>query len=187
MKIGYARVSTVDHDMAIQLAALNQAGCKQIFTDDFDGVWKNLPGLETALNHMQEGDVLVIWRLERLARSLKQLVDTVNLLQERGLGFQSLQESIDTATSEEGRLIFQACTILARAEHDMIQERTKIGLRAARARGRKGGRPKKLDADSTEMAYELYNSREYSVSEICGLVGISKSTLYRYLNMRERK
>jgi DNA invertase Pin-like site-specific DNA recombinase len=187
MKVGYARVSIIDHDMAIQLAALCQAGCEQIFADDFDGVWKNLPGLETALTHMQGGDVLVVWRLERLARSLKQLVDTVNHLQERGLGFQSLQESIDTATSEGGWLIFQACSILAQAERDMIRERTKIGLRAARARGRMGGRPKKLDTDTTEMAYELYDSREHSVSEICGLLGISKSTLYRYLNMRERK
>ena len=83
MKIGYARISIVDHDMAIQLAALRHAGCEQIFTDDFDGVWKNLPGLETALHHMQKGDVLVVWRLERLARSLKQLVDTINHLQER--------------------------------------------------------------------------------------------------------
>jgi DNA invertase Pin-like site-specific DNA recombinase len=186
MKVGYARVSVVDQDMAIQLAALQQADCKQIFTDDFDGVWKNQPGLEAALNYMNEDDVLVVWRLERVGRSFKQFVSTVNHLKERRLGLQSLQEKINT-TAHDGQLVFQACKLLAQVEHDMIRERTRTGLKVARARGRKGGRSKKLDEEKTEMAYQLYDSREYMISEICGLMGISRSTLYRYLNMRERK
>jgi DNA invertase Pin-like site-specific DNA recombinase len=185
MKVGYARFSVTDHDMAIQLAALKEADCKQIFTDDFAGVWKNQPGLEAALKYMAENDILVVWRLERIGRSFKQFISTVNHLEERKLGLQSLQENIDT-TKRDGQLIFQACKLLAQVEHDMIRERTRVGLNVARARGRMGGRPQKLDKENIEMAYQLYESREYTINEICGLMGISRSTLYRYLNMRER-
>jgi len=135
---------------------------------------------------MNEDDVLVVWRLERIGRSFKQFVSTVNHLKERRLVLQSLQENIDT-TAHAGQLIFQACKLLAQVELDMIRERTRTGLKAARARGRKGGRPKKLDEEKAEMAYQLYDSREHTINEICGLMGISRSTLYRYLNMRERK
>ena len=139
-----------------------------------------------ARNYMNEDDVLVVWRLERVGRSFKQFVDTVNHLKGRRFGFQSLQENIDT-TSHDGQLVFQACKLLAQVERDMIRERTRTGLKAARARGRKGGRSKKLDEEKTEMAYQLYDNREHTVSEICGLMDISRSTFYRYLNMRERK
>ena len=135
---------------------------------------------------MNEDDVLVVWRLERIGRSFKQFVSTVNHLKERRLVLQSLQENIDT-TAHAGQLIFQACKLLAQVELDMIRERTRTGLKAARARGRKGGRPKKLDEEKAEMAYQLYDSREHTINEICGLMGISRSTLYRYLSTRERK
>ncbi len=142
------------------------------------------PGLDEALTHLRKGDVLVVWRLDRLGRSLKHLIELVNALEERGIGFQSLQESIDTTTSG-GKLIFHIFGALAEFERNLIQERTHAGLAVARARGRTGGRPKALDAKETALLYRLYDEKKHSIQEICELVGVSKSTLYSYLRGRD--
>jgi DNA invertase Pin-like site-specific DNA recombinase len=186
MKIGYARISKNDQDLSNQLEALKRAGCKQIFTDRVRDIQKDLSGLETTLNYMREGDILVVWQLEHLGWSLKQLVDTVNRLRERGYGFQSLHEAIDTTTSD-GQLIFRTFVTLAEFERNINRKRTRAGLLAARARGRKGGRPKKLDATKTELLYKLYDEKQHTIAEICGLLGISRPTLYGYLRKREEK
>jgi DNA invertase Pin-like site-specific DNA recombinase len=185
MKVGYARIFNNDQDRSIQLDALKQAGCKQIFIEKAGSIQKKHPGLERTLNHMREGDSLVVWRLERLGRSLTDLLDTFSQLRERALGFQSLQESIDTTTSD-GPMIFQIFTTLAEFERNINKERTRAGLRVARARGRKGGRPKKLDAEKTQLLYRLYDEQKLTIGEICGMLRISKSTLYTYLKRREK-
>lgn len=184
MKIGYARVSKYEQNLSLQIDALEQAGCTKIFRDQASGSKMKRPGLDEALTYLRQGDILVVWRLDRLGRSLKHLIETVTLLEERGIGFQSLQESIDTTTSG-GRLIFHIFAALAEFERNLIRERTQAGLEAARARGRKGGRPKSLDVKKTALLYRLYDEKQHSIREICTLVGISKSTLYAYLRDRE--
>jgi DNA invertase Pin-like site-specific DNA recombinase len=139
--------------------------------------------LQEALDFLQEGDSLVVWRLDRLGRSLRHLIDTVSELEERGIGVRSIQESIDTNTSG-GRLILHIFGALAEFERNLIRERTMAGLRAAWARGRVGGRPRKLDAKMTELAYQLYAGKKYAVNEICQILEISKPTLYAYLQRR---
>lgn len=185
MLIGYARVSTLEQDIALQVDALNKAGCDNIFDDTASGASTQRPGLTEALSHLRKGDTLVVWRLDRLGRSLKHLIETVALLEERGIGFRSLQESIDTTTSG-GRLIFQIFGALAEFERNLIRERTQAGLTAARVRGRKGGRPKSLDAKKTELAYQLYDERKHTIKEICQMLGISKPSLYAYLEQRTK-
>lgn len=182
--IGYARVSTHEQILDLQLDALKQAGCRRIFQDMASGVKTDRLGLEEALDFVQEGDTLVVWRLDRLGRSLGHLIETVTDLQERGIGFRSLQESIDTTTSS-GKLVFQIFGALAEFERNLIQERTLAGLAAARARGRRGGRRRKLSPDQTELLYQLYDERQRTVKEICGMLGISRSTLYGYLEHRK--
>ena len=147
-------------------------------------------GLREALDYLRDGeDTLVVWRLDRLGRSLKNLIELMNLLEERGIGFQSLQESIDTTTSG-GKLIFHIFGALAEFERNLIRERTKAGLAAARARGKKGGRQKTLDKEKTLRLYKLYDetnadgSRKYAIKEICEMMGISRSSVYRYLGAR---
>jgi len=184
MKIGYARVSKYEQNLSLQLDALEQAGCTKTFRDPAGGAKTNRPGLDKALSYLRQGGILVVWRLDRLGRSLKHLIETVTLLEERGIGFQSLQESIDTTTSG-GRLIFHIFGALAEFERHLIQERTQAGLAAARARGRKGGRPKSLNVKKTALLYKLYDEKQHSIQEICDLVGVSKSTLYAYLRDRE--
>ena len=183
MLIGYARVSTTDQNVALQTDELKKVGCEKIFRDKVSGAKTERPGLQEALDFLRKGDSLVVWRLDRLGRSLKHLLETVSLLEERGIGFRSLQESIDTTTSG-GRLIFHIFGALAEFERNLIRERTMAGLKAARARGRVGGRPRKLDAKKTELAYRLYDEKKYGVKEICQILGISKPTLYSYLNRR---
>jgi DNA invertase Pin-like site-specific DNA recombinase len=185
MLVGYGRVSTLEQDLAPQIDELKKAGCGRIFQDKISGVKAERPGLEEALDFLREGDSLVVWRLDRLGRSLKHLLETVALLEERGIGFRSLQEAIDTTTSG-GRLIFHIFGALAEFERNLIRERTLAGLRAARARGRQGGRPKVLDARKTELAYRLYDEKKYALKEICQMLGISKPTLYAYLARREK-
>jgi len=180
MQIGYARVSTYEQNLSLQKDALKKAGCKRVFEDQVSGVAANRPGLETAMSHLRDSDILVVWRLDRLGRSLKELISLVELLKERKVGFRSLQESIDT-TNAGGMLIFQIFGALAEFERNLIRERTQAGLTAARARGRQGGRPKKLDKKQIELARKLYNEKNHSVGEICQVLGISKPTLYSYL------
>ena len=180
MLIGYARVSTHEQNLEPQTDALKQAGCQHIFKETISGAKKERPGLHDALEYAREGDTLLVWRLDRLGRSLKDLIETVSGLEKRCVGFRSLQESIDTTTSG-GRLIFHVFGALAEFERNLISERTYAGLAAARARGRKGGRPRKLDTHQVELARKLYEEKQHSVNEICHILGISKPTLYKYL------
>jgi len=164
MLIGYARVSTHEQDLSLQLDDLKRAGCEKIFEDKVSGAKTDRPGLQEALEYVREGDTLLVWRLDRLGRSLIHLIETVSQLEERGIGFRSLQESIDT-TSSGGRLVFQIFGALAEFERNLIRERTLAGLSAARARGRTGGRPKALDATKRELLYKLYDEKEFSVKK----------------------
>lgn len=179
MLIGYARVSTTDQNIDLQKDALLAAGCERIFNDTASGAKADRPGLTQALQHCRPADTLVVWKLDRLGRSLPHLVETVRDLVARGVGFKSLQENIDT-TSSEGKLIFHIFTSLAEFERDIIRERTKAGLSAARARGRKGGRPQGVDEKKKKAALALKKDRERSVKEICDIVGISRNTYYKY-------
>jgi DNA invertase Pin-like site-specific DNA recombinase len=180
MYIGYARVSTDDQNLDLQRDALNSAGCEQIFTDQVSGTRARRPGLEQALSHLRAGDTLVVWRLDRLGRSLRHLIDTVTDLQEKGIGFKSLTESIDTTTSG-GKLVFHIFGALAEFEREIIRERTQAGLQAARARGKTGGRPKALTEKQVAMLRQLAADPNRSVEEICQTLGISRMTFYRYL------
>jgi DNA invertase Pin-like site-specific DNA recombinase len=184
MKVGYARVSTEEQNLSLQLDALQQADCGKIFQDRASGAKAQRPGLQEAQEYLREGDTLVVWRLDRLGRSLKDLIETVQLLEERGVGFQSLQEAIDTTTSG-GKLVFHIFGALAEFERNLIRERTHAGLQAARARGRKGGRPKALDNRKQALLYQLYDERKYSVKQMCEMLGISRSTLYSYMEQRK--
>jgi DNA invertase Pin-like site-specific DNA recombinase len=180
MLIGYARVSTDDQNLDLQRDALRQAGCKKICEDRISGAKAARPGLTLALEIARAGDVLVVWRLDRLGRSLHDLIVLAKTLEEAGIGLMSLQENIDTTTSG-GRLVFHLFGALAEFERNLIRERTRAGLSAARARGRQGGRPKMLDAEKRQLTLRLYHERKHSIAEICRLMGISKSTLYNYL------
>jgi DNA invertase Pin-like site-specific DNA recombinase len=186
MRIGYARVSTYDQNLDLQKDALEKAGCEKIFVDQLSGTLAARPGLERAMEMLRKGDTLVVWRLDRLGRSLKHLIELVGEFEQRGVAFQSLQESIDTS-SAGGRLIFHLFAALAEFERNLIQERTKAGLAAARARGRKGGRKKSLNGQQRAAAVELYKARNHSVKEICQIMGISKPTLYSYIRQAESK
>src|SRR6266446_7757061 len=151
MLIGYARVSTQDQTLDLQTDALKQAGCEKIFTDTTSGTKSERPGLQEAMNHLRAGDTLVVWRLDRLGRTLKHLIATITDLSDKGIGFKSLQENMDTTTSG-GRLIFHIFGSLAEFEREVIKERTVAGLQAARARGRLGGRPKALNPKQVTLA-----------------------------------
>ena len=180
MLIGYARVSTGEQNLDLQIDALQGAGCAKVFTDEASGVKAERPGLHAALDYLREGDTLVVWRLDRLGRSLKDLIQRVEDLHQRQVGFRSLQESIDT-TSAGGKFQFHVFSALAEFERDLIRERTQAGLRAARARGRMGGRPKEMTPEKLKMAVRLMKDPEVSISEICRTLDVSKSTLYRYV------
>jgi DNA invertase Pin-like site-specific DNA recombinase len=183
MILGYARVSTEDQTLALQQDALQAAGCSRIFTDTVSGAKAERPGLTEALDHLREGDTLVVWRLDRLGRSLANLIELMTLLEERKVGFRSLTEQIDTTTSG-GKLIFHIFGALAEFERNLIRERTMAGLRAARARGRQGGRPRSLESNKVAMAQRLYDDRNNSIRDICQTLGISRATLYRYIKPR---
>lgn len=180
MLIGYARVSTEDQNLNLQRDALQHAGCLKTYEDRISGAQAERPGLATALEVLRGGDTLVIWRLDRLGRSLKDLIHLVEKLESQGIGLKSLQENIDT-TSSGGRLVFHVFGALAEFERNLIRERTQAGLSAARARGRLGGRPKALDPSKRQLALRLYHERQHGIDEICRLMGISKTTLYNYL------
>ncbi len=180
MLIGYARVSTTEQSLDLQRDALHAAGCDEVFTDTASGSKSERLGLEQALSHAREGDVLVVWRLDRFGRSLKDLVARIEELGERGVGFMSLQESIDT-TSPTGKLVFHIFASLAEFERELIRERTLAGLASARARGRKGGRPPAMTARDIQIASKLMADPSVRVDEVCSAVGVSKSTLYRHI------
>jgi DNA invertase Pin-like site-specific DNA recombinase len=183
MLIGYARVSTSEQTLHLQRDALDKIGCNKIFTDTASGAKGERTGLNEALEYVREGDTLVEWRLDRLGRSLKHLIETITLLNSRGIGFRSITESIDTTTSG-GKLIFHIFGALAEFERDIMRERTQAGLLAARARGRKGGRPKLLTDKKLGMARELYKNKNNSIVEICRTLNISRATLYRNIKVR---
>jgi DNA invertase Pin-like site-specific DNA recombinase len=180
MKIGYARISTHDQSVDLQRDALAAAGCEKIFQDTASGAKSERAGLAEAVEFARAGDTLVVWKLDRLGRSLKHLIETINQLHEKGVGFASLQENIDTTTSG-GKLIFHVFGALAEFERELIRERTQAGLRAARARGRKGGRKEKLSPKQVEMAKAMVADPNISISAICETLKISKPTLYRYV------
>ena len=187
MKLGYARVSTKDQKLDRQIDSLTAAGCEKIFSDKMSGAKFDRPELNMLKAQLRSGDIVVIDKLDRLGRSLKDLIEIVSELESNGVGFISLQDNIDTTTAS-GKLIFHIFASLAEFERSLISERTKSGLTAARARGRVGGRPKGLtdEAKRTAMAAEtLYRTKQHSVREICGQLGISKPTLYNYLRSRD--
>jgi DNA invertase Pin-like site-specific DNA recombinase len=180
MLIGYARISTLDQTLALQQDALTAAGCEQLYTDTASGSVTERPGLSQALSHLRAGDTLVVWRLDRLGRSLPHLIETVRQLQERGIGFRSLQEQLDTRTSG-GKLVFHVFGALAEFERDLVRERTHAGLAAARARGRLFGRPRRLTPQQVKQLRSLAKDERNTVREICQTLGISRATYYRYL------
>lgn len=180
MLVGYARVSTQDQDMSLQRDALQEAGCERIFVEKASGAQRERPQFQAALDFMRNGDTLVVWKLDRLARSLKQLIETVEQLRERDIGLRSLTEAIDTGTSG-GRLVFHVFGALAEFERSMLRERTEAGLRAAKARGRVGGRPRALSEDDLTAARALLSDPEISVAQVATRLGVSSSTLYRHL------
>jgi DNA invertase Pin-like site-specific DNA recombinase len=183
MKIGYARVSTQEQDLTLQLDALDDAGCSEIYQEKITGAKRERPELQKMIEHLREGDVIVIWKLDRLARSLKDLVELVNKIQERGAALLSLNDQIDT-TTPHGKFTFHVFAALAEFERDIIRERTKAGLAAARARGRVGGRPAGLPKKAQHtaiIAEKLYLEGKLTTEEICEQLSISRGTLYKYL------
>jgi len=189
MKLGYARVSTRDQQAHLQHDALQAAGCERIFTETASGSRTDRPVLAELLAQVRPGDVIVVWKLDRLGRSLTHLVETVGRLVELGVGLKSLQDPVDT-TSAQGRLVFNLFASLAEFERDLIRERTNAGLAAARARGRVGGRPRGLTKSAEITAHAaatLYREGKLSVSQICQKLAISRSTLYNYLRFNQIK
>ena len=178
MKIGYARVSTQDQKLNLQTDALEKAGCEKIFTDTASGAKDNRVGLMEAVEFCRSGDSLVVWKLDRLGRSLKHLIETINFLHKKRVGFVSLQESIDTTTSG-GKLIFHVFGALAEFEREIIRDRTRAGLTSARKRGKLGGRPKSLTKRQIAMAKKLLADPNNNVQEVCDQFKVSRSTLYR--------
>ena len=186
MLLSYARVSTADQNLSLQIDALQKAGCERFFTEKVSGVSRERPELERLLGELRAGDVVVVWKLDRLGRSLRDLVGIVDRIQAQGAGLRSLNDPIDTTTAS-GRLIFGVFASLAEFERELIRERTRAGLEAARARGRMGGRPPGLSkaAQQKALAAEtLYRECKLPVQAIASELGISKATLYRYLRAR---
>ena len=178
MTFGYARISTTQQDEALQLDALTQAGCTRIYTDTASGATQSRPALDELLEHLRPGDTIVVWRLDRLGRSLRHLVELVAMLEEQHVGLRSLTESIDT-TTPGGKLIFHVFAALAEFERELIRERTYAGLAAARARGRVGGRPSVWTAEKRALALSMYEAREHDVSTIARILGVSRASVYR--------
>lgn len=189
MKIGYARVSTSDQKFDLQIDALKKEGCEKIYKDVISGAKKDSRVLNDLLNNLRSGDILIVWKLDRLGRSIKQLINLVNHLDELNVGIKSINNPIDT-TSPQGRLIFNIFASLAEFERELTIERTNAGLEAARARGKMGGRPKGLSNEAEKTAYAaetLYKEENLSVKDITNKLNISKSTFYKYLRHRKVK
>lgn len=185
MKIGYARVSTADQSLDLQMDSLNNAGCERIYTEKASGAKDDRVELQKALDALREGDVFVVYKLDRLARSTKKLIEVYEQLVKLGVELVSVCDGLDT-TTPTGRAMFKMIGVIAELEREMIVERTKAGLAASRARGRKGGRPK-TDSKKIERALKLYDSQEHSIAEIETMTGVKKATLYRELNIRKGK
>ena len=184
MKIGYARVSTNDQNLDLQTDALEDAGCEKIFTDQgVSGAKAERPGLEKALDQIRKNDVLIIWKLDRLGRSLKHLLSIIEDLRDRGAHFASIQDGFDTSTAS-GKMVFSVIGAMAEYERNLTRERTRAGLAAARTRGRMGGRPKALDESQVKVAIALAEAGELTINQICEQVGCSRSTYYRQVAPR---
>jgi DNA invertase Pin-like site-specific DNA recombinase len=185
MKIGYVRVSKQEQHEALQIDALKEAGCDKWFLDKMTGSKAERKGLDETLAYLRPGDTLVVWKLDRAGRSLTHLIELLKGLKERSIEFVSLTEKIDTSTPG-GKLIFHLMGALAEFERDLIRERTNAGLAAARARGRRGGRPRKLKTNGkVVLAQQMFTDKSHSISEICTALGISRATLYRYVKETE--
>lgn len=184
MRIGYARVSSDDQNLALQKDALQAAQCERVYEEKESGGKTDRPELLKLLEVLRQGDTLVVWRLDRLGRSLKHLIEIVEKLEGMGVGFQSLTENIDTATSG-GKLVFHIFAALAEFERTLIRERTRAGLKAARSRGRQGGRPKALSAEKQRIAQALRDDPSQDVGTICKTLGISRTTFYRYTKVSD--
>jgi DNA invertase Pin-like site-specific DNA recombinase len=182
--IGYGRVSTSGQDLALQLDALRSAGCERIYRDVGSGSIRRRPELDACLDYLRQGDTLVVWRLDRLGRSLRHLIDLVAGLQERHIAFRSLKENIDTSTAT-GRLFFHLVGALAEFERELIRERSAAGREAARARGRHGGRPKLLTPDKLAAAIAMRAQGQLTMSQIADVLKVGRSTLYQHLNLRQ--
>lgn len=180
MEVGYIRVSKKDQNPDLQRRDLVAAGCEKIFEERISSRKEHRLELERAIEFCREGDRLSVWKLDRLGRSIKELIELVNGLQGRGVEFRSLRESLDTKTPG-GKLVFHVFASIAEFERDIIRERTMAGLEAARARGRKGGRKPVMDHKKLALASKLMRDRETPISEVCDAVGVSRATLYRYL------
>jgi DNA invertase Pin-like site-specific DNA recombinase len=177
--VGYARVSTADQNTDAQLTALHAAGCVRVFTESASGALRQRPELAAALDYIRPGDVLVVTKLDRLGRSLSHLIDTIHSLADRGVGFRSLGEAIDT-TTPTGRLLLHVIGAIAEFERDIIRERTRESLAEARRQGRTGGRPSKITPGKVEAARALIDAGR-SVTEAAAAVGVGRATLYRAL------
>ena len=178
-RVGYARVSTLDQNPQLQIDALKAAGCTKLFVEKASGAKEDRPQLAAALDYLRPGDTLVVWKLDRLARSIKQLIQTVDELKAKDIGFCSLTEAIDTTTAA-GELFFHIFGALAQFERSLIRERTRAGLKAELARGRKGGRRPRVKADDIRAALALLRDPQISVRTAAKKLGISVSTLYRH-------
>jgi DNA invertase Pin-like site-specific DNA recombinase len=186
--IGYARVSKHDQDLNLQLDALKKGGCRRdrIFVDKVSGAGHQRPGLEACLEALKAGDILLVWRLDRLGRSIPHLVHLIEQFRERGVGFRSLCDGAIDTTTASGELVFYIFSALAQFERRLIQERTKAGLVAARARGRKGGRrPIDPNDPRVQMSKTMHKDKHMAIGDICTTLGISRSTFYRYLALSE--
>jgi DNA invertase Pin-like site-specific DNA recombinase len=184
MLIGYARVSGNDQVHDFQVDSLKAAGCEKIFTDTISGTVSERPGLTNLKEQLRKGDTLIIWRLDRLARSLKDLIHWMRYLDNEGVLLKSINENIDTSTPT-GRLTYHIFGAIAEFERNLIAERTRNALNAARARGRMGGRPKTLNKDKRQLAIKLYSEKKHSVDKICEMMSISKPTLYKYIKAEQ--
>jgi DNA invertase Pin-like site-specific DNA recombinase len=180
MNIGYARVSTDDQKLDLQMDALHSAGCNEIYQDVASGAKVQRTGLDKAVEYIRTGDTLVVWKLDRLGRSLKHLIDVVNNLNSRGVFFKSIRENIDTSNSG-GKLTFHLFGALAEFERDIISERTMAGLAAARARGRVGGRPSVMNDQKIKLAKQLMANSSNNATDVAKTLGVSRATLYRHL------
>lgn len=185
MRIGYARVNTLDQSLDLQLDTLEKAGCEKIYQEKVSGMTDERPQLQELLKYIRKGDVLVVYKLDRFGRSTKRLIEMSEELQVRGIELISIRDSIDTTTAV-GKAMFKMLAVLAEMERDLISERTKAGLESARARGRNGGRPKK-DNKQVERALKLYETEQYTVKKIEEMTSVSKATLYRELKRRKSK